>query len=122
MSFLSERNFQILEENEMYKLLNSDEKLRLYMEQQVACVWFYQILLKNITRDILSMTQSIDCRNTKELMQISCSLIMEEELDEVLDGEIISHLELFLESMYEVGCNMKPFFKFCRKFRSGFFL
>ena len=48
----------------MYKLLNSDEKLRLYMEQQVACV-VYQILLKNITRDILSMTQSIDCRNTK---------------------------------------------------------
>lgn len=119
MSFLSERNFQILEENEIYKLIDSDEKLRLYMEQQVACVWFYQILLKNITRDILSMTRSIDCRSTKELMQISCALIMEEELDDVLDGEITSHLELFLESMYEVGCNMKPFLSFMESFEEG---
>ena len=32
-------------------------------------------------------------------MQISCALIMEEELDDALEGEIASHLELFLESM-----------------------
>ena len=45
---------------------------------------------------------------------------MEEELDEVFeDGEIISHLELFLESMYEVGCNMKPFLSFIESLEIG---
>ena len=112
MSFLSERNFQILEDNEIYNLVDSDEKLRIFMEYQVACVWFYQILLKDLTREILSMTQSIDCRTTKELFQICCNMIMEEELETSEDGEVISHLEVFLESMYECGCNMRPFLNF----------
>ena len=53
MSFLSERNFQILEDNEIYNLVDSDEKLRIFMEHQVACVWFYQVLLKDLTREII---------------------------------------------------------------------
>ena len=65
------------------------------------------------------MTQSIDCRSTKELIQISCQMIMEEELETSSDGKVVSHLEIYLESMYENSCNMRPFLNFIESLERG---
>ena len=45
-------------------------------------------------------------------IRLISEIILDEEVDDLGDGRILSHLELYLEAMEDLGCNMTPILAF----------
>ena len=112
MSFLTERYFQILESHNVYKRVCSDVALRFFLERHVICVWSYNAFLKSIYKDLSGRLLPINSNLHKEALKILSEIILEEEVVDLGNGKLLSHLELYLEAMMDVGCDMDSVFSF----------
>ena len=106
MAFLTERLFQVLESHRIYESLCTQKALSLFMERHVICVWSYHALLKSIAEDLVSKSLPLNSDSLKESIRLISELILDEEVTELADGQYFSQLELYLESMQEMQCDL----------------
>lgn len=119
MSFLTERFFQVLDQHRIYSQVNTTSKLRHFMERHIICVWGYHELMKSLHQDIVKSSQPLNTEPFKEVLRLINEMVLEEQVDDMGDGRIISHLELYMEVMEELGCDMGPIFHFFDLIESG---
>lgn len=119
MSFMTERYFQMLESHKLYDRIFDDYSLRLFVEHHVVCVWSYNYLLRNIYQELVSMIQPLNSQAQKEALRIISEAILEEEVEEQTDGSLLSHLEIYLEAMQELGADVGPILSFFDMQESG---
>lgn len=116
----------------VYRELNSLENLRVFMEHHVFAVWDFMSLLKSLQRQItcvsLPWKPSIYSSQTVRLIN---QIVLGEESDIDQNGAPISHFELYLQAMKEVGADTSLITKFllspdmelipigCRQFVEG---
>lgn len=112
MSFLTERYFQLLDDHPIYDRLVGRGPIQAFMEAHVFCVFGYQQLLRSIHRDLMGVSQTLHNEAFKEAFRIMHEIVLEEELDFSDEGRIVSHLELYLEAMREMDCDLSWVFGF----------
>lgn len=107
MSFMTERYFQILENHKLYSLVAGEAALRSFVEHHALCVWVYRYLLRDIHQDLVKQIQPLATQSQKEALRLIAEIVLEEEVEEQSDGSLISHLEIYLEAMQDLGANME---------------
>ena len=89
----------------LYTKIQTIEDIHIFMEQHVFAVWDFMSLVKKLQID-LTTTQLpwVPSKHPKAGRLIN-EIVWGEETDLNKDGEIMSHFEMYLQAMQEVGAN-----------------
>src|ERR1700676_3572790 len=102
----------------VYAEVASVTDLRRFMEDHVFAVWDFMSLLKRLQQDMTCVKVPwLPADNTRAARLIN-DIVIGEETDVDPDGLYISHLELYLRAMKDVGANTLQFDTFCSMVRA----
>jgi hypothetical protein len=90
----------------VYSTLNDLKSLRRFMNYHVFAVWDFMSLLKSLQREITCTT--VPWKPSKypaEMVRLINQIVVGEESDLDQNGKAISHFDLYLKSMEEVGAS-----------------
>lgn len=92
----------------VYEELNDLSDLRVFMETHVFAVWDFMSLLKSLQREITCVSVPWKPSGySSELLRFINQIVLGEESDVDQNGKAISHFELYLKAMEEVGADTK---------------
>jgi hypothetical protein len=94
-------------------------RLHAFMEDHVYAVWDFMSLAKRLQRDFTCVTLPWQPPADPVSARLINEIVTGEESDVGPDGQPISHLELYLGAMEEVGADIQPFRLFLGKVRSA---
>ncbi|MBM3160104.1 MAG: DUF3050 domain-containing protein [Bacteroidetes bacterium] len=103
----------------LYKTVRSVEDFRCFMEQHVFAVWDFMCLLKSLQRELTCVEvpwKPVGNANTRRFIN---EIVLGEESDVDEKGIVISHYELYLSAMKEIGANTEQMDKFYQLVCSG---
>jgi hypothetical protein len=92
----------------IYAEVNSLSRLREFMEMHVFAVWDFMSLVKRLERELTSNSLPWTPPHSARLARFTNEVILGEETDLGPDGTPISHFELYLRAMDEVGADTTP--------------
>lgn len=119
MSFLTERLFQVLDNHRLYDLTVNHDTLRFFLERHVICAWSYRAFLQSIQRELVNLSLPVNSDDHKEALRHVSELILDEEVEDRGNGRFASHMELYLEAMQELKCDLAPVLSFFDMLESG---
>jgi len=95
-------------------VIQTQQDLRIFMEHHVFPVWDFMSLAKALQHRICpSGDVWLPTKHTRdESARLINEIIWGEESDKDLGGGSISHFDLYLQAMAEVGANTKPILRF----------
>jgi hypothetical protein len=99
----------------VYKSLTSMEMIRHFMEYHVFAVWDFMSLLKSLQIKLTCV--SLPWRPSPypaEMIRLINQIVLGEESDVDQSGNPVSHFDLYLQAMEEVGANTRPIREFIR--------
>jgi hypothetical protein len=103
----------------VYAEVASVEDLRRFMEDHVFAVWDFMSLLKRLQKDLTCIsTPWFPAKNARAARLIN-DIVIGEETDVDPDGSYVSHLDLYLRAMVDVGASTRQFETFCSLARVG---
>jgi len=103
----------------VYAEVASVEDLRRFMEDHVFAVWDFMSLLKRLQQDLTcTKVPWFPAENTKAARLIN-DIVIGEETDVDPDGSYVSHLDLYLRAMADVGASTRQFDTFRSLARVG---
>src|SRR5690606_10947945 len=76
------------------------------------CVWSYNALLRSLQKDLIALSMPINSDPHKEAIRLISEIILDEEVDDLGDGRFLSHLELYIEAMQDLDCDVAPILGF----------
>lgn len=101
-----------LQEHRLYRQLSSVHDIKIFMESHVYAVWDFMSLLKALQIQLTCVhTPWKPTKNTNTARFIN-EIVLEEESDRNEEGKFMSHFEMYLDAMNEVGANTKPVIEF----------
>jgi hypothetical protein len=103
----------------IYDNVRSLEDLRCFMQHHVFAVWDFMCLAKRLQRDLTSLHVLWRPPASTGLARFINGIILAEESDTDADGLPMSHLEMYLAAMREVGARTLPFDRFLRLVCAG---
>lgn len=104
----------------IYTQVNSIERLKLFMEDHVFAVWDFMSLLKRLQNDITCTGVPWFPVGDPHAARLINEIVIGEECDLGPDGTTpISHLELYIRAMEEIGADAAPFREFCALARNS---
>ena len=108
-----------VEQHPLYVELTSLERVHVFMEHHVFAVWDFMCLLKGLQQQLTAPTVPwlpVGDPRTRRLIN---EIVLGEESDELPDGRVLSHFELYLEAMTESGADVSAAVAFERELRQG---
>lgn len=103
----------------LYRQIRSLADLRRFQEHHVFCVWDFMCVVKRLEHMLavprmpwVPLAHAPAARFIKELC-------LGEETDLLPDGRIMSHLDLYIESMHETGADTAPIERWIDGLRAG---
>jgi hypothetical protein len=103
----------------IYTNIVSVGDLRRFMEDHVFAVWDFMSLLKRLQQDMTcTKVPWLPADNSRAARLIN-DIVIGEETDVDPDGFFVSHLELYLRAMEDVGASTVQFDTFCSMVRAG---
>lgn len=103
----------------LYATIRTIEDVRTFMEHHVYAVWDFMCLLKALQRSLTSvgpLWTPVGDASTRRLIN---EIVVGEESDVDRDGRVLSHFELYVEGMREVGADTAPILRFVDLVRNG---
>ena len=103
----------------VYAEVASVEDLRQFMEDHVFAVWDFMSLLKRLQQDLTcTKVPWFPAENARAARLIN-DIVIGEETDVDPDGSYVSHLDLYLRAMADVGASSRQFDRFRSLARVG---
>jgi Protein of unknown function (DUF3050) len=115
---LSSLRAQLLE-HPVYAEVASVSDLRRFMEDHVFAVWDFMSLLKRLQQDLTCTKVPWFPADNARAARLINDIVIGEETDVDPDGSYISHLELYLRAMADVGASTRQFDAFRSLARVG---
>ncbi|MGP4014968.1 DUF3050 domain-containing protein [Saccharopolyspora sp. 5N708] len=103
----------------LYTQIDTEDKLRIFMKHHVFAVWDFFTLLKRLQTEVTTVTLPWRPRNKAEHGRFIMEIVLAEETDEDIDGGYVSHFELYLRAMAELGADTGPIDVFLTALDSG---
>ncbi|MDB5502880.1 MAG: hypothetical protein JWR89_2782 [Tardiphaga sp.] len=111
---------QSLLRHPIYAEVNSIARLKLFMEDHVFAVWDFMSLLKRLQRDVTCLDVPWFPAADPHAARLINEIVIGEESDLGPDGTSpISHLELYVGAMQEIGARTDKFRQFCKLAQDG---
>jgi hypothetical protein len=103
---------QRMVEHPVFAAIRDLRSLRIFMEAHVFAVWDFMSLVKRLQRDLTCIELPWLPPRDRQAAQLINQIVLGEETDIGPSGEPISHLELYLGAMREIGANTVGFERF----------
>src|SRR6478736_10214340 len=103
----------------IYAEVASVEDLRRFMEDHVFAVWDFMSLLKRLQQDLTCTKVPWFPAGNARAARLINDIVIGEETDVDPDGSYISHLDLYLRAMEDVGASTHQFDTFRSLARAG---
>ncbi len=103
----------------VYTLVNDLTALRIFMESHIFAVWDFMTLIKTLQQRLTCVDIPWIPANVATSARFVNEIVLSEETDEVKPGYYISHFELYLLAMEEIGANCQPMQTFLQCLRRG---
>jgi hypothetical protein len=102
------------------QVLTDIDDLRLFMEYHAFAVWDFMSLIKSLQNHIVpSGNVWLPSPESTAVGRLINEIVLCEETDDNLGGGHISHFDLYITAMNEVGANTKPILSFINKLRTN---
>jgi Protein of unknown function (DUF3050) len=108
-----------LVQHPLYSELNSPERAQIFMKHHVFAVWDFFSLLKRLQREVSCLDVPWSPRGKSDHARFITEIVLAEECDENIGGGNISHFELYLAAMDEVGADRGPINGFLERLAAG---
>jgi hypothetical protein len=103
----------------VYAEVASVEDLRRFMEDHVFAVWDFMSLLKRLQQDLTCTNVPWFPADNARAARLINDIVIGEETDVDPDGSYVSHLDLYLRAMADVGASTRQFDTFRSLARVG---
>jgi hypothetical protein len=106
-------------DHSIYEEVASIADLRRFMEDHVFAVWDFMSLLKRLQQDMTCTRVPWFPADNGRAARLINDIVIGEETDVGPDGSYLSHLDLYLRAMAELGANTHQFDRFRSLVRLG---
>jgi hypothetical protein len=96
---------EAVSKHSLWSKMTTVTAIRTFMEHHVYCVWDFMTLLKRLQNVYTCRTLPWQPVGSPISRRMINEIVAGEESDELPDGRIFSHYEMYLAAMEEVGCN-----------------
>jgi hypothetical protein len=103
----------------VYAEVDSVEGLRRFMGDHVFAVWDFMSLLKRLQQDLTCTNVPWFPADNARAARLINDIVIGEETDVDPDGSFVSHLDLYLRAMADVGASTRQFDTFRSLARAG---
>jgi Protein of unknown function (DUF3050) len=103
----------------LYGELNSPERVRIFMKHHVFAVWDFFSLLKRLQCEVTCVSVPWLPRADASHARFITEIVLAEECDESPEGGYVSHFELYLSAMRELGAERRPIEGFLGELGAG---
>lgn len=110
---------QALSSHPVFSAIQTMDDLRLFMSWHIFAVWDFMSLLKRLQRDLTTTDLPWLPSPHPLATRLINEIVLGEESDELPDGGFLSHYELYLLAMQEVGVPITQIRAFEAQLRSG---
>lgn len=103
---------QQLLQHALYQKVQTIEDLRTFLENHVFAVWDFMSLLKALQSKLTCTTTPWYATENPEIRYLINEIVVAEESDLTMDGNRLSHFEMYLEAMKACGANTEEIEQF----------
>ncbi|MDE2292181.1 MAG: DUF3050 domain-containing protein, partial [Elusimicrobia bacterium] len=103
----------------VYAELKTPEHVRVLMRSHVFAVWDFMSLVKALQRRLTCTEVPWLPPPDPELSRFINEIVLGEESDQISPDLCMSHCELYLRAMSEIGADARPFARFQESLRAG---
>jgi len=117
-TFIEEER-SVLLSHPLYKKIQTVNDLRTFTEGHVYAVWDFMSLLKALQINLTCTQVPWFASEYPQTRYLINEIVLAEESDEYLDGRRLSHFEMYLEAMKDMGSNTSRMNAFGSELQSG---
>jgi len=108
-----------LETHPVYDAVSTIEDLQCFMEHHIYSVWDFMSLIKYLQTITAPTTYPWIPSGDGSIRRFINELVLEEESDETtIEGQYLSHFELYLKAMDEIGANTSNVLNFIKEVKN----